>query len=100
MHVLMGFNLQMLHIFIFVPNHMHRTVHKNTICICDSTLFTIYQLRWYNIPEDLDHCSHHREKLKPCTKWDNYKKRTSECISFTYHFSTNISQSYDVTCEK
>jgi len=66
----------------------NKVFYKSTICNCDPTLFTIYQLRWYNIPEDLDHCSHHCENLKPCTKWDNYKNQTSECISFIYYFST------------
>ena len=87
-HFLIGLHLQVLHIFLFLPNHMHRTVHKNTICICDSTLFTIYQLRWHNIPEDLHHHAHRCQKLKPCNKWDDYKNRTSGSISLISNFST------------
>jgi len=88
-HFLIGLNLvQVLYIFRFVPSHMQRTAYKNAICICDSTLFTIYQLRWHNIPEDLDHRAHRCENLKSFNKWDNYKNPPSESISFISHFST------------
>lgn len=74
--------------YIFVETiYIHRNVHKNTICKCNSTFFTIYQMRWHNIPEDLDQCAHCCENLKPCNKWDNYKNWTLECISFISHFS-------------
>ena len=75
-----------------VSVHLMITVR---IIRCTETFWSpcIYQLRWHNIPEDLDHRAHHCENLKPCNKWDNYEIWTSEWISFITHFST-IFQSY------